>query len=305
MSEETETPQHEIDPGMPEKGTRLSALEIHENIREPAEEEMWRPASSLLFSAFAAGMLMAFSFLAAAFAASLTDDPTLKHAFASAAYPLGFLFVVIGRSELFTENTLEPVIPLLHTRSARTLMGMLRLWGILLVGNLLGAALIAFVLARTGMVNESLRESLAHLAEKSTGDGFALTLYRGIFAGWLIALLAWLLASTRETISQIVLIWLTTAPISALEFRHSIAGSVEAFYRASIGAAGWGEMLGSFVVPSIIGNAIGGVVLVALMNYGQVAEEHKRKQQGEESGESGESGEHDKAPVRGAAIRRI
>jgi formate/nitrite transporter FocA (FNT family) len=300
MSDELEQAGASADAGEPEKGTRLSALEIHENIREPAQEEMERPASSLLFSSLAAGMLMAFSFLAAAFASSLVDDPTLKHAAASAAYPLGFLFVVIGRSELFTENTLEPVIPLLHTRSLRTLTSMLRLWGILLFGNLVGALLIALVLARTEMVNESLREPLAHLAEKATSDGFGLTLYRGIFAGWLIALLAWLLASTRETIAHIVLIWLTTAPISALEFRHSIAGSVEAFYRASIGSAGWGEMLGSFVVPSVIGNAIGGVVLVALMNYGQVAEEHAQKNEG-----GGSGGEHGKVPVRGAGRRRV
>ena len=291
------------DAGEPEKGTRLSALEIHENIRQPAEEEMERPFSALLFSALAAGMLIGFSFVAGAFASTLTDDPTLKHAAEAAAYPLGFLFVVIGRSELFTENTLEPVIPLLHRRDGATLLKMLRLWGVLLLGNMAGALIFALVLARTHVVDESLRPALAHVAEQATGDGFGLTLYRGIFAGWLIALLAWLLASTRETIAHVVLIWLCTAPISAFRFRHSIAGAVEAFYRAATGAAPWGEMAGSFVVPAVIGNAIGGVVLVALMNYGQVAEEHRQKKQGGDEGES--DGGRGKQPTRGAAIRRI
>ena len=95
--------------------------------------------------------------------------------------------------------------------------------------------------------------------------------YAGVFAGWLIALLTWLLASTRSTPAQIILIWLCTAPIAALHFRHSIAGSVEAFYRAGLGDASWGGMLGSFVAPSVLGNAIGGVLLVALLNYSQVA----------------------------------
>jgi formate/nitrite transporter FocA (FNT family) len=116
------------------------------------------------------------------------------------------------------------------------------------------------------------------IATEVSSGGFGQVLYAGVFAGWLIALLSWLLASTHSTPAQIVLIWLCTAPISALHFRHSIAGSVEAFYRAASGGASWGSMLGQFVVPAVIGNAIGGVLLVALLNYGQVAEE---KAQGE------------------------
>jgi formate/nitrite transporter FocA (FNT family) len=94
-----------------------------------------------------------------------------------------------------------------------------------------------------------------------------------VYAGWLIALLAWLLASTQSTGAQLAFIWLCTAPIHALGFKHSIAGSVEAFYLSADGQKGWGNMLQDFVVPSVLGNAIGGVLLVALLNYGQVAAE--------------------------------
>ena len=94
-----------------------------------------------------------------------------------------------------------------------------------------------------------------------------------VFVAPAIALLSWLMASTHSTGAQIVFIWLCTAPIAALHFRHSIAGSVEAFYRAATGGAPWGEMVGSFVVPSVLGNAIGGVLLVALLNHGQVVAE--------------------------------
>ena len=105
-------------------------------------------------------------------------------------------------------------------------------------------------------------------------------MYAGVFAGWLIALLTWLLASTRSTGAQIALVWICTAPISALGFRHSIAGSVEAFYLAAGGHASWGTMLGSFVFPAVVGNAIGGVILVALLNYGQVAQEKEEQKSG-------------------------
>jgi formate/nitrite transporter FocA (FNT family) len=105
-----------------------------------------------------------------------------------------------------------------------------------------------------------------------------LTLYHGIFAGWLIALLTWLLASTHQTGAQLALIWLLTAPIAAFEFKHSIVGSTEAFYRAWAGSAGWGSM-SAFILAAVIGNTIGGVLLVAILNYGQVVTERKEKGQ--------------------------
>src|SRR5690242_21651691 len=112
-----------------EAGTRLSAVEIHDNILEPAKKEMDRPAASLLWSALASGMVIGFSFLASAFAAHLVSEP-YRTAAAAAAYPLGFIFVVMARSELFTENTLDPVVPLLEQRNWETFQKMLRMWEI-------------------------------------------------------------------------------------------------------------------------------------------------------------------------------
>jgi formate/nitrite transporter FocA (FNT family) len=258
----------------PESGTRLSALEIHENIRGPAVEELERPASSLLFSSLAAGMLIGFSFLATAFVSHYAPEP-YKHALASMAYPVGFMFVIMGRSELFTENTLEPVIPLLHKRDGETLRKMLRMWGLLIAGNLIGALVFGWILGATNIIDGSLHPSMQEVSRQATEGGFGDVFYKAIFGGWLIALLAWLLASTVDSTAQLFLIWVTTVPIAAFHFRHSIAGSVEAFYRAVTGTAGWGEMLGGFIAPALLGNALGGVLLVALFNYAQVAEEHK------------------------------
>jgi formate-nitrite transporter family protein len=264
----------------PEKGTRLTAVEIHDNILEPAREEMRRPAVSLLMSALASGLVIGFSFLASAFAAS-SVPPQYAHVAASAAYPLGFIFVVMARSELFTENTLKPVIPFLEHRDRDTFRYLVRMWALLLIGNLVGAAIFAATLARTSMVETSLHRHLLEIAQTTTEGGVGIVLYAAVFAGWLIALLSWLLASTQYSGTQVVFVWLCTAPISALHFRHSIAGAVEAFYRAAAGDATWGRMFGEFVVPAVIGNAIGGVILVALLNYGQVAAD--KEEQREES----------------------
>lgn len=251
-------------------GTRLTAREIHENIRKPGEEELERPAAALLWSALASGLVISFSFIGGAYTSSLVHDPALKHAAFSATYPLGFILVIMARSELFTENTLSPVIPFLEHPDATRLLQLLRVWALLLAGNLLGVFLFGWALAHTRVVDPSLRTELARIAVQATSGTFLEVVYAGIFAGWLIALLSWVLASTHSTGAQIALIWLCTAPIAALQFRHSIAGSVEAFYRAASGTAGWGSMLGGFVVPAVLGNAIGGVILVALLNHGQV-----------------------------------
>jgi formate/nitrite transporter FocA (FNT family) len=219
--------------------------------------------------------VIGWSFVASAYAATVAS-PALAGIAASAAYPLGFALVIIGRNQLFTENTLEPVIPLLEDHDVRTLQLVLRLWGIVLAGNLLGALFFALLAAHTPMLQEKLQPELLHISREAMSGGFGRVFYLGIFAGWLIALTAWLVQATERTLAQIVLIWLTIAPISAFGFRHSIAGAVEAFYLAARMGTGWGYALGGFVIPAVLGNIVGGVIFVALLNHGQVAAERGR-----------------------------
>ncbi len=257
-------------PASSSAGTRLSADEIYENVSAAAEEELDRSFSSLAWSALAAGLIIGFSFFAAAYLGTLASDPW-KHAAQSAGYPLGFIFVVLARNQLFTENTLEPIIPLLRKPTWPVFRKVLGLWGAVFAGNIAGALLVAWVAARTPMLDGALSPALRDLSRGATEGGFLIVAYRAVFAGWLIALMAWLVASTHETLAQVTLIWLTTAPIAMFGFRHSIAGAVEAFYRAFSGDASWSTMLGSFLVPAVIGNIVGGVFLVALLNHGQVS----------------------------------
>ena len=260
------------DPQEESPGTRLSVHEIHENITTAAEEELERPATSLLWSALGAGLTISFSFVVGAWLASLVEGDLAKEAMVSLAYPLGFVYVVLARYQLFTEQTLEPVLPLLEHPTRRRFGRLLRLWALVLAANMVGAVVIAFLLARTSMLKLDMLSALDQVARAATeGGGFGGVFYKAIFAGWLVALMAWLVAATESTVGQMVLIWLTTAPISALGFKHSIAGSVEAFYRALRHDAGWGEMAVEFIIPAILGNVVGGVLFVALLNHGQVA----------------------------------
>jgi formate/nitrite transporter FocA (FNT family) len=279
----------------PETSTRLSAVEIHDNVLAAAEKELERPVASLFFSSLASGLAIGFSFLLGGYMMSLVSEEHARQA-AAVAYPVGFILVIMARSELFTENTLTPVLAVLDRRDARSVLGTLRLWAVLLAGNLIGTFIYAWVMARTNAIEPTLHPHLMRMAEHSTGAPFGEIFYKAIFAGWLIALLTWVLASTHDSFAQITLIWILTWAIGALGFRHAIVGSVEAFYRAlQPGPYTMAQALANAVVPMVLGNAVGGVGLVALLNYAQVAPER---------GSSAQQGSKEKEPAERSGMER-
>jgi formate/nitrite transporter FocA (FNT family) len=263
-----ESEPQEEDASVPDAGTLFSAAEMHDHVVEAAEEELERPFSELFISSIASGLLVSFSFLAGSFLVH-SGPPDKKELLLAAGYPLGFIFVVLAQHQLFTENTLEPVLPVLEKRTMEALWKMLRLWSIVLPGNLIGTLIFGFVLAKTQVVEPKLHESLQSVALDTLKGGSLLVFYKAIWAGWLIALMAWLLAATRNTAAHVMLIWLATAPIAAFGFRHSIAGATEVFYLASSGIISFADAIVGFELPALAGNIIGGVVLVAMVNHGQ------------------------------------
>ena len=121
--------------------------EILEEQINTAVNEYERSNFRLLISAFAAGLEIGFSvFLIAVLFSQFHDQissPYL-HLILSLAYPIGFIFVIIGRSELFTEHTTLAVLPVLNRVSS--IMDLLQLWGIILIGNLVGGYIIGLLL---------------------------------------------------------------------------------------------------------------------------------------------------------------
>jgi formate/nitrite transporter FocA (FNT family) len=187
---------------------------------------------------------------------------------------VGFLIVVLGRQQLFTENTLTPVLPLLHHRDGRTFARVLRLWALVLAANIAATWAIAFVLAHTDVFTGDVKGAFTEISRASLGEQFWSTVLKAIFAGWLIALMVWLLPAA-EGMRPIVII-IVTYVVAIGGFAHIIAGSVDAFYLVEIGEAGWRDYVWRFFAPTLVGNIIGGVALVALLNYGQVAAELER-----------------------------
>ncbi len=186
-------------------------------------------------------------------------------------YTVGFLIVILGRQQLFTENTLTVILPLLTQRTMNTFLCVARLWGVVLATNLLGTLIFATFVAHVLVFSPDIQLSFLHVSQQSVTGAFGPTLLKSIFAGWLIALMVWLLPAADTTRLHIIII--ITYIVGLGEFSHIIAGSVGAFYLANLGKITWLACIGNFIVPALIGNIIGGVLLVAVLNYAQVASE--------------------------------
>ncbi len=251
-----------------EDRTSVSATVVHEAIRHDGEEELNRPVSALAWSGFAAGLSMGFSLVAQAlFRAHLPDEPW-RPLLVNLGYPLGFLIVIIGRQQLFTENTLTAIIPLLARRNIPTLVRVLKLWAVVLVANLVGAHLFAWVVGNTPMFRGDVQAAMLALAKDAANVTFGAAILRGIFAGWLIAMVVWMLAAVDT--GRIMVIVILTYIVGLAGLTHIIAGSVDVLFLAMVGAKSWIAVVWGYMLPTLIGNSIGGVSLTAALNHAQV-----------------------------------
>jgi formate/nitrite transporter FocA (FNT family) len=241
---------------------------VYEAIRREGEEELERSTAALVWSGLAAGLSMGFSFLMEGLLSLHIPEADWKPLVTKFGYCMGFLIVILGRQQLFTENTLTPVLHLLHCRNLHTLMQTARLWGTVLAANLAGAAIFAMLMHATGYFQSDLQVELAAIAAKANASGFVATALSGLFAGWLIALMLWLLPFAET--GRVTIIILVTYVIGLGQFAHIIAGSVSAFYVLMAGETSLVLFLTRFLVPTLLGNIVGGVAFVAAINHAQV-----------------------------------
>jgi formate-nitrite transporter family protein len=249
--------------------TRLTAHQIFAGVVRNARRELERPSKALAFSGLAGGMTMGLTGLAVAvMRATIGSDTGVHEALSMVFYPVGFISVIIGRAQLFTENTLYPVVLILDER--KHVLSTARLWTVVFFTNLIGAAAFAWLAVRSGALSVEYVRELIALGVTSGQQATAHVFWSGVIGGWIIALVAWMVTASTWTIGQIVVIWLLTYLVGVGHFAHCIATSGEIL--ASI----WGGALPvttflKWIVPATLGNIVGGVVIVSLLNYGQVA----------------------------------
>jgi formate/nitrite transporter FocA (FNT family) len=251
-----------------EDRTSVAVLVVHEAIRKDGDEELQRPMSALAWSGLAAGLSMGFSFLGEGILRSYLPDTQWRPLVTHLGYPLGFLITIIGRQQLFTENTLTAIIPLLARRNVPTLMAVLKLWAVVLAANLLGAHIFAWVLGNTSLLKPDVLTSLKDLARMAADVTFGTAMLRGIFAGWLIAMVVWMNAATDS--GRIAIIVILTYMVGIAGLTHVVAGSVEVLFLVMTGAKSYLAYWTGYLIPALIGNILGGVALVSALNHAQV-----------------------------------
>ncbi len=259
-----------------EDRTSVSAVVVHETVRYDGEEELKRPASALAWSGLAAGMSMGFSLVAQALLQSRLPDTSWRPLIVKLGYSLGFLIVIIGRQQLFTENTLTAIIPLLARRNLETFVSVLKLWAVVLTANLTGAHLFAWVVGNTPMFKSEVQAAMLSIAQEAADVTFGTAMLRGIFAGWLIAMMVWMLAAIDT--GRIAVIIILTYTVAIAGFTHIIAGSVEVLFLVMVGVKSWGAVAWGYLLPTLLGNIIGGVSLTAAVNHAQVVAGMERQQ---------------------------
>jgi formate/nitrite transporter FocA (FNT family) len=182
-------------------------------------------------------------------------------------YPIGFVAAIVGRAQLFTENTLYPLTLVLDER--KHLVVTLRLWVVVLTANIVGALAFAFLAVDSGALPHGITDNLIHLGHQMSAGSWTSKLWSGVIAGWLLALVAWTIEASDQAIGQIALIWALTFLIGAAGLDHCVSTTSEVLASVVDGSVDTGRFF-TWLSAVLVGNLIGGVAIVALLNYGQV-----------------------------------
>jgi formate-nitrite transporter family protein len=244
---------------------------IYEIVCRLGAEEMARPVNSLWWSGVAAGLSISFSLLAQAILHDHLPDAPWRPLVASLGYSVGFVMVVLSRQQLFTENTVTVVLPVMAELTRKNLRNLARMWTVVFLANMAGTLVASLFCTFTPVIAPELREGMLAVSRHIFDHSWVATGFMAVGAGFLMAAMVWLLPGAES--AQFYVVVLMTWLIAAGGFNHVVAGSMEAFMLALNGELGVWPMLGDFFVPVLVGNIIGGTALFALLAYAQVMQE--------------------------------
>lgn len=247
---------------------QFEAHEVFQRIIAAADEEAQTGPRELFFSSLAAGFSITITFLLyASLTASTDSHPVLS----ALLYPLGFVFIILGGYQLYTENTLPPVVLVLER--LMSLPRLCKIWGMVIFGNFIGGGFGALILARTGVLSPPSADAATKLAQKGIETGFWALFFKAAFAGLIVAGVVWLVYAVRDSVSRLVVVYLAFLAVPLGNLYHSVVSFTELAYLAFSGYPVFFEGLIWFVFPVLVGNTVGGVLLVTVVNYFQTTEE--------------------------------
>ena len=246
---------------------RFETDEVFQRIIAAADEEIDTGTRELFFSALAGGFAITITFLAyASLTAKSGGDPFLS----ALLYPLGFVFIILGGYQLYTENTLPPVALVLERLAS--FPALLRTWLVVILGNFAGGAFGALVLAYTGIFEPETAAAAVEISQKGLKVGWWTLFFKGSVAGLVVAGVVWLDYAVRDTISRFLIVYVAFLVIPLGDLFHVVVSFTELAYLFYLGEAALLPGLVGFVLPVMLGNTIGGVLLVTVVNYFQTTE---------------------------------
>jgi len=262
----TDAEQEEVEQRSPP-----AAKIVHAAVSRQGQEELDRPLSSLFWSAVAAGVsIMASTSVSGALHHYLPEAPW-REAIVALGYPVGFVIVVLGRMQLFTEQTVVAILPLARETTARNMGRVARLWAIVFLGNIVGTAAVAALVIFGQVQSEEVLQGMLAVSAKLQERGALDTLVQAIPAGFIMASIAWIRSAEDQAGFSVVVV--LTFAIGLCGFAHVVAGAAEAFLLMWNGSADAGRVFGSFLLPALVGNIIGGTGLFAVLAHAQVRQE--------------------------------
>lgn len=255
------------------------AMAIHEHIRQDGEKELERDAMALLWSAIAAGLSMGASLLAkGVFHVNLEGVPG-SFLLENLGYTFGFIIVIMARQQLFTENTVTAVLPVMQKPTGSNFLLLLRLWGMVLLGNMIGTGLAAYAFEYMPIFDEQTRDAFVSIGmdvmHNTPGEMFA----NAIISGWIIATMVWMFPSAGS--AKIFVIIIMTWLVALGDLTHIVVGSVEILYLVFNGTIHWSEFFWPFALPTLAGNICGGTFIFALISHAQIRNDMSNKKKAE------------------------
>ncbi len=262
---------------------RPSAEEIFIQVASNARQELKRSTVSLAFSGFAGGIFMGLTALGNSIPLALLGSSTTVQFVAKMFYPLGFIVVILGRAQLFTENTLYPVALVLTEK--KHFWSTMRLWFTVLPSNVFGALAFAALAVLTHAVSPHIIQALGQLGLEALHREPSAIFWSGVMGGWIIATAAWLVSGSHSITGSVMIIWMLTFVVGLGNFAHCIAGSGEVFAAILSHQAPW-RSFPAWFFPAVAGNICGGVGMVTLLEYGQVIVGEPSETRGEPEAEN-------------------
>ena len=258
--------RHEVDKNQPPR-----AAVLHEIIRTQGDKELERSVAALWWSALAAGLTMGLSLMAMGLLNARLPDGEGFKVIASFGYCAGFLAVILARQQLFTENTLTAVLPVMTKPTLNNFGRLLRLWSVVLVGNLSGTLLVAYVMLNLPIFDSKTDLAFLDIGRKIMENDASQMFAKGIVSGWMIATMVWMIPSMESAKMWIII--LITYLMALGDFTHIVVGAAEVSYLVFAGELPWKDFWLVFAGPTLVGNIVGGSFIFALISHAQIRSE--------------------------------